>query len=101
MGEPAAPRGPSDRAGAPRGGPPGVPRWVKVLEVVALSVVVAVVLLVVGGEHRPGRHTEADAQRVFATAPVGDQVAMRAAAGGRASAPRGLLALPAQPPRAG
>ena len=37
---------------------PGVPRWVKVLAIVAAIVVllVAVVVLLGGGEHGPGRH---------------------------------------------
>ncbi len=35
-----------------------VPRWVKVLGVVALVVIViVVVMLLVGGDHGPGRHT--------------------------------------------
>ena len=43
--------------GAPDG-PPGVPRWVKMLTVGALIVVVALVLAMViaGGEHGPGMH---------------------------------------------
>lgn len=48
--------GPSSRT---RPGPPGVPRWVKVFAAasVALLVLVAAVLLVVGGGHGPSRHT--------------------------------------------
>ncbi len=39
----------------PRG---AMPRWVKVLGVVALVVIViVVVMLLVGGDHGPGRHT--------------------------------------------
>lgn len=42
-----------------QGGPPGVPRWVKVSALVVSIVVVALVLvmLAAGGEHGPGRHT--------------------------------------------
>ena len=37
----------------------GTPRWVKVFGIVALALVLLVVvaMLVVGGEHGPGRHT--------------------------------------------
>ena len=36
---------------------PGTPRWVKVTAVVAIVVVVLVaVMLLVGGDHGPGRH---------------------------------------------
>lgn len=41
---------------------PDVPRWAKVL-VIAILVVIAVLImamLVVGGEHGPGRHTSVD-----------------------------------------
>lgn len=43
--------------GAPDG-PPGLPRWVKVLAVGALVVVVMLVVAMVllGGEHGPGMH---------------------------------------------
>lgn len=39
----------------------GVPRWVKVFLLVALAVAVVgvVVLLLLGGEHGPGRHSPA------------------------------------------
>src|SRR3954469_21180232 len=46
-------------AGTSAGGPPGVPRWVKVLAVGALLVILivgVVVLTGVGGQHGPGRH---------------------------------------------
>ena len=38
--------------------PPGVPRWVKAMAIVAatLVVLVVVVMAVVGGEHGPSRH---------------------------------------------
>lgn len=41
---------------------PGVPRWVKVVGIVAAVVVVLIVamLLVGGGEHGPGRHLGSD-----------------------------------------
>ena len=39
-------------------GPPGLPRWVKLLALGAVVVrtVLVVVMLLVGGEHGPGRH---------------------------------------------
>jgi hypothetical protein len=39
-------------------GPPGLPHWVKLLAIGVVIAVVAlvVVLLLVGGEHGPGRH---------------------------------------------
>ena len=42
--------------------PPGTPRWVKVTAVTAfvLVLLVAVMLLVGGGNHGPGRHTGSD-----------------------------------------
>jgi hypothetical protein len=44
--------------GTCRGGPPGVPRWVKVSGLVVLVLVVALVvtMFVVGGDHGPSRH---------------------------------------------
>lgn len=43
------------------GEPTGMPRWVKVLAIIALVVVVLLVIIVVTGggpgEHGPGRHT--------------------------------------------
>ena len=53
----------------------GMPRWVKVFLIVAvaLAVLAVVVMLVVGGEHGPGRHqsmiTSLDAARRLAVAP--------------------------------
>ncbi len=47
---------PSDRN---RGSiPPGMPRWVKVLGIIALLVIAAliVVMVLIGGEHGPGLH---------------------------------------------
>lgn len=35
----------------------GMPRWVKVLGLVALALVVVVLILLLGGGHGPGRHT--------------------------------------------
>jgi hypothetical protein len=40
-----------------RGAPSGMPRWVKVSAVVAaVLVALVVVMLLVGGDHGPGRH---------------------------------------------
>lgn len=41
-----------------RPGPPGMPAWVKLLVIAVLVVVVATVLAMVllGGDHGPGRH---------------------------------------------
>lgn len=38
--------------------PPGMPRWVKILGVVAIAViaVLVAVMLIAGGDHGPGRH---------------------------------------------
>lgn len=42
----------------------GTPRWVKVFAIVALVVIVLVVtLLLIGGNHGPGRHGGGDALR--------------------------------------
>ena len=48
----------ADPSSPPEPRPPGAPRWVKVLAIVAAVVVllVVVVALVGGGEHGPGRH---------------------------------------------
>jgi hypothetical protein len=53
----------------------GMPRWVKVFLIVAvaLAVLAVVAMLVVGGEHGPGRHqsmiTNLDVARHLAVAP--------------------------------
>jgi hypothetical protein len=53
----------------------GMPRWVKVFLIVAvaLAVLAVVVMLVVGGEHGPGRHqfmiTTLDAAQHLSVAP--------------------------------
>jgi hypothetical protein len=40
---------------------PGTPRWVKVLAIVAVALIaLVVVLLLVGGNHGPGRHLESN-----------------------------------------
>ena len=45
-----------------RSGPPGIPRWVKVSGLIAaLIVLVVVALMLIGGDHGPGRHTGAPA----------------------------------------
>lgn len=38
--------------------PPGAPRWVKVLGIIALVLIAVVVVVMIagGGEHGPGRH---------------------------------------------
>ncbi len=48
----------TDPSLSPESRPPGTPRWVKVLAIVAVVVVVLIVVvaLVAGGEHGPGRH---------------------------------------------
>ena len=48
----------ADPSSPPGSGPPGTPRWVKLLAIVAAVVIVLVVVvaLVAGGEHGPGRH---------------------------------------------
>jgi cytochrome c oxidase subunit 2 len=62
---PDSPRDPhtgDDGVGADRGSATGLPRWVKVLGIVALVVALLVVILRltgVGGEHGPGRHGDA------------------------------------------
>jgi hypothetical protein len=49
--------------GEPKGGTsnasPGMPRWVKAMAIIALAVAatLVVVMLLVGGDHGPGRHT--------------------------------------------
>jgi len=49
--------------GEPKGGtsnaPPGMPRWVKAMAIIALAVAatLVVVMLLVGGDHGPSRHT--------------------------------------------
>ena len=54
-------QGTDDRSGGAES-PPGAPRWVKVagLIVLVVAVVLVVVMLAVGGEHGPGRHTGAE-----------------------------------------
>jgi hypothetical protein len=49
------------RYGKARGPSTGVPRWVKVFVVVAVALAVlgVVVMLLVGGDHGPGRHQSA------------------------------------------
>jgi hypothetical protein len=48
----------SDDAGTEtgRGSTTGAPRWVKVLGIIALVLVLLVVVLLIGGNHGPGRH---------------------------------------------
>ncbi len=55
---PPRPQIDGDPGGSPDGGsPPATPRWVKVFALIALvAVLVFLVLLLVGGEHGPGRH---------------------------------------------
>ena len=49
---------PNPRADHAADRPPGLPRWVKLLAlgVVIALIVLVVVMLLVGGEHGPGRH---------------------------------------------
>jgi hypothetical protein len=56
---PDPPRHPDAETGhdTSRGGPPGVPRWVKVSGiVVAILVLALVAVMLIGGDHGPGRH---------------------------------------------
>ena len=50
----------------------GAPRWVKASAVAALAIVVlvALMLLLGGGQHGPGRHSSGDASRPPAPSPV-------------------------------
>jgi hypothetical protein len=52
-------RGTADQGPQERGGQDGMPRWVKVFAVtaVALLLLAAVVMILSGGQHGPGRHT--------------------------------------------
>lgn len=54
------------------GDPVGAPRWVKVLVLAAavLAGLLVVVMLVVGGDHGPGRHAAQGAAVAPAVAPV-------------------------------
>jgi hypothetical protein len=64
MGDPARSRDPDEDAGAgaDRGSPPGMPRWVKVAGIiVAVVVLLLLVLLIAGGGHRPRPHASGDA----------------------------------------
>jgi len=49
---------------------PGVPRWVKVSGIIAavLALLVVAVMLLVGGEHGPGRHLSAGHSAVVVAA---------------------------------
>lgn len=51
----------ADPTSPPESKPPGAPRWVKVLAIVAAVVVVVVVVVALmgGGGHGPGRHLPA------------------------------------------
>lgn len=46
-----------DVAGMSPAAEPGMPRWVKVLGVIAAIVIVLVIVLLLIGGHGPGRHT--------------------------------------------
>lgn len=41
------------------GGPPGIPKWLKVSGIVVaiLILLLVIAVLIVGGDHGPGRHT--------------------------------------------
>jgi len=51
----------SDRRANDHTVPPGMPRWVKVMVIVALVVIVALIVIMAlsGGEHGPGLHNPA------------------------------------------
>jgi hypothetical protein len=56
---PELPRHPDAESGhdTARGAPPGVPRWVKVSGiVVAILILALVAVMLIGGDHGPGRH---------------------------------------------
>ncbi len=36
---------------------PGTPRWVKVFGIIVIALVLLVVIMYIGGDHSPGRHT--------------------------------------------
>ena len=57
--------------------PPAMPTWVKVsaLVVGVLVLVVLLVMLVVGGDHGPGRHMSGSAALIDRSAPWPDQPA--------------------------
>lgn len=71
-------------AGSGQLGPPGMPRWVKVLGLVLVVLLVlgGGVMLLAGGDHGPGRHTRQD--------EAGEQVEQPASDDGRSNehAPR-------------
>lgn len=54
--------------------PPGVPRWVKVFGVVAVIVILLAIaaMILVGGEHGPGRHMYGGHTAASALAPFVD-----------------------------
>lgn len=54
----ADPASDSEQAPDERIPPPGMPRWVKVFGIVAILAVTSliVVMLLIGGDHGPGRH---------------------------------------------
>jgi hypothetical protein len=45
-----------------RGASAGLARWQKVVGVIGLGVVLALAILLLGGEHGPGRHTPSGSQ---------------------------------------
>jgi hypothetical protein len=56
-GLPRYPRSSDDTGTETDSGPTtGAPRWVKVLGIIALVLVLLVVVLLIGGNHGPGRH---------------------------------------------
>lgn len=60
MGEPS--EAPDGTGAIGRGSSPGAPRWVKVFGVIAVIVLVLfVILLLTGGDHGPGRHSDGGA----------------------------------------
>lgn len=59
---------PTRRRGASSDQPPGLPNWVKISAiVVAILVAVAVVAMLLGGNHGPGRHMSAPTSEVGAS----------------------------------
>jgi hypothetical protein len=55
------------------GSPSSMPRWVKVFGIVALALIaLAVILLITGGEHGPGRHIPSDARGRLSTVSLSE-----------------------------